>query len=125
MRMLSMTKIWTSKFISSNQYGEQVGGYTNLKEFNANVQYMSNDIEFKTYGEITNSIITIRLENEIKLDKGDYIYLNKPTVKGNFEVDGKDYNDYGIGEYQVESIKPTYIGGSNIKNRTYITARKI
>lgn len=126
MRELSLTDVYFTKFKSENVYGEQVGGYTGLIKARVNVQYMSNDIEFQTYGEITNSIITIRSNDIIKgLEKGDYLYLTKPTAKRSFTIDGKTYNDYGIGEYQIESIKPAYIGAKVVHNRTYITARRI
>ena len=126
MRIQSMTKIWVTKFLSKNVYGEQVGGYTNLLSTCANVQYMTNDIEFQTYGEITNSIITIRLNDYVSgIEKGDYVYLEEPTAIGTFEVDGVSYTDYGKGEYIIESVKPAYIGAKVVKNRTYITAKKV
>ena len=125
MRELSLTTAYVTTFISQNEYGEQVGGYTNLKEIKANIQYMTNEVEFKTYGEITNSVITIRTNNLPNIAKGDYIYLSKPTKKGTFRINDTTYEDYGVGEFIVESVKPNYIGTSNVKNRTYITARKV
>lgn len=126
MRIQSMTKIWIAKFLSENVYGEQVGGYTNLSSAYANVQYMTNDIEFQTYGEITNSVITIRLNDYISgIDKGDYLYLNEPKAVGAFTIGDTSYVDYGKGEYIIESVKPAYIGSKVVKNRTYITARKV
>lgn len=126
MRIQSMTTIWATKFLSESVYGEPVGGYTNIMSMHANVQYMTNDIEFQTYGEITNSLITIRLDDYVEgLEKGDYIYLTEPEQVGTFEVKGVSYADYGKGEYIVESVKPAYIGAKVVKNRTYITARKV
>lgn len=124
MRIQSQTKVFSTQYLSENVYGVQVGGYANKKSFSANVQYMSNEIEFKTYGEITNSIITIRTDNPPDLSKGDYLYLTEPTKKGIFTVGTTIYDDFGQGEYKVESIKTAQIGTNAIKNHTIITARK-
>lgn len=117
-------KIWVSTFISENHYGEQVGAYTNIRELNVNLQYMENEIEFKTYGEVTNSIIEIRTDSIPNILKGDYIYLIKPAIKNTSVIKGKTYNDYGVGEYTVESIRTNLLGTNLIKNKTTIIARK-
>ena len=53
------------------------------------------------------------------------MYLEEPKAVGTFEVDGVSYTDYGKGEYIIESVKPAYIGAKVVKNRTYITAKKV
>ena len=125
MRMQSQTKLWATEFVSKNEYGEQVGGYTNLVSFYANVQYMSNELEYQNYGEITNSTIQIRTDFVPPIKKGMYLYLEEPKEKGTFIIDDVTNKDYGKGEYQVDSIKSTFIGVNAIKNKTLITARKI
>lgn len=37
----------------------------------------------------------------------------------------KTYNDYGEGEYQVESIRPAFMGVQTVRNPTLIEARRI
>ena len=125
MRIQSQTKLWATEFISENKYGEQVGGYTNLVSFYANVQYMSNELEYQNYGEITNSTVQIRTDTVPPVKKGTYVYLTEPEEKGTFTIGDITYKDYGKGEYQVDSIKPTLIGVDSIKNKTLTTARKI
>ena len=125
MRIQSQTKLWATEFISENKYGERVGGYTNLVSFYANVQYMSNELEYQNYGEITNSTIQIRTDAIPPIQKGAYIYLTEPKENGTFTIGDTTYKDYNKGEYKVDSIKPTLIGVDAIKNKTLTTARKI
>ena len=83
---------------------------------------MSNTMETKAYGQITSSAVEIRTDDTIDLCKGDCIYMTKPEIEGMTEMDEVSVTHYPIGDYEVKSIKPSYIGGNHIRNPTLITA---
>lgn len=119
------TPIWATTYRSIFVDGEAEDYYTDLREESINVQMMSDEIELKTYGEITNSVIVLRADNPPAIAKGNHIYLTKPEATGTVEIDGVAYDTYPKGEYAAESVKPSYIGGNHIQNPTVITARAV
>lgn len=123
MRTATLAKVYACTKLSKIQHGVSVGGYTNLRELFLNVQTDYSELDLQTYGQTINEIIKLRSDTLPNLIKGDYLYMTQPKKQGTFEIDGITYDDYGEGEYQVESIKPAYMGTATIKNPTLIEAK--
>lgn len=116
--------VWITSRFSDLVDGEPQLFYTNLKNLFANVQYLSNSLESKIYGEISNQTIEIRTDTIPPIQIGDCIYLEKPQKESVVVIAGKAHDSYPKGNYIVQSIKPAYVGGNHIQNPTLITARK-
>ena len=125
MRTATLATVYATTYLSEIKHGETVGGYTNLRELRLNVQTDYSELDLQTYGQTVNEIIKLRSNSLPDLAKGDYLYLTVPTVKGTFELDGQTYDDYGPGEYQVESIRPAFVGIHTVRNPTLIEARRM
>lgn len=111
MILQDQTSVWITSRFSDPVDGETHTVYTNLRSVTANIQFLSNSLESKTYGEISNHIIEIRTDTIPPIQIGDCVYLEKPQKEGVVEIDGKAQDSYPKGDYIVQSIKPAYVGG--------------
>lgn len=124
MILQDQTLLWVTSRFSDPVDGEVHTVYINLRKLCANVQYLSNAMESKIYGEIPSHTIEIRTDTTPTVQIGDCVYLTKPQKESAVEIDGKAYDSYPKGDYTVQSIKPAYVGGQHIQNPTLITARQ-
>ncbi|MCY1715221.1 hypothetical protein [Caproiciproducens galactitolivorans] len=124
MRTAILTNVYVCTYKSEIRHGVSIGGYTNLRKSNLNVQTDYSELDLQTYGQTVNEIIKLRSNTLPDISEGDYLYMTKPTVQRTFTIGGVAYDDYGQGEYQVESIRPAFVGVKTIRNPTLIEARK-
>lgn len=124
MRTATLAKVYAATYLSEIWHGVPVGGYTNLRELRMNIQTDYSELDLQTYGQTVNEIIKLRADTLPDIAKGDFLYLTKPSVQGTFEIDGQTYEDYGMGDYQIKSIRPTYVGVRTVRNPTLVEARK-
>ena len=125
-RLFDRCTIWAATPLEEITDGIPQGGNTNLREFSyVNIQYMSNEMEQRIFGQVTNRVVTLDFLSLPDLQKGDVLYLQKPEQQGVFTVDDSTYDDYGPGDYEVLSIIPSRIGVKAIRNPTTATARKL
>ena len=120
-----MQRIWITTNRTVNHYGEIQSHYTDLRTEWVNAQFVSDELEAKTYGEVTNSVLNIRTDTIPSYSKGDHIYFSEPESTGMVEIDDVEYMEYPPGDYAVGSVKPAYIGGTHIRNPTICTARVV
>lgn len=125
MILQDLSTIWISTHRTVPVDGEMQDFYTDLHTELVNLQTVSDKIEVETYGEVTNSVIIFRTEHLPSIHKSDHIYLEVPARAGIVELDGATYENYPPGQYAVESVKPSYLGGNHINNPTVITAKAV
>lgn len=124
MRTATLAKVYVATYLSEIRHGVPVGGYTNLRELRLNVQTDYSELDLQTYGQTVSEIIKLRSNTLPNVAKGDYLYLTEPSVLGTFEIDGQIYEDYGVGDYQIKSIRSAYVEVRTVRNPTLIEARK-
>ena len=125
-RLFDRCTIWAATPLEEITDGIPQGGNTNLRELPCvNIQYMSNEMEQRTFGQVTNRMITLDFLSAPDLRKGDVLYMAKPEKRGVFTVEGNTYDDYGPGDYEIQSLVPSRFGGRYIRNPTVVTARKL
>lgn len=125
-RLFDRCTIWAATPLEEITDGIPQGGNTNLREFPyVNIQYMSNEMEQRTFGQVTNRMIILDFLSLPNLQKGDVLYMAKPEKRGVFTVGDTTYDDYGLGDYEVQSLVPSQFGGRYIRNPTVATARKL
>ncbi|HCA28903.1 MAG TPA: hypothetical protein DEP23_04695 [Ruminococcaceae bacterium] len=124
MRRQTITIVYVTTYVSKKEHGVTVGGYTNLRTAKLNAQTDYSTLDMQEYGQTVNEIIKLRSNQLPNINKGDYLYFTKPEKQGTFDVGSVTYDDYGTGEYQVESIRPSFKGIKTVRNPTLILARK-
>lgn len=125
MRQADLTTVWVCTKQKSKQDGEMQEVFVNLRELCLNIQYLSDDLERETYGEVKNTEIILRSDQIPDVQKGDHLYFEKPAPKGTVEIDGEVVEHYSSGNYRITSIKPAYVGVARYKNPTITTAKAV
>lgn len=123
MKRLTMVKVWACAPVTQNWDGEIHTANRNPQAFYANIQSDRNAVDAAAYGETLDQIIKLRTDTLPPVEVSHAIYLTKPEPIGTAELDGVSYDDYGPGEYLVQSVSPAVIGVSAVRNPTVITAR--
>lgn len=128
MRRSNLTTVYVCTYLAKIQHGEPVDGgcgYTDLRSFDLNGQTDYSQLDIEEFGQAVNEIIKLRSDTVPDIKNGDYLYFTAPTKKGTFEIDGKTYDDYGQGEYQVVGVNPAMKNMQSIRNPTLIQARLV
>lgn len=125
MKTQNLTQIWICTPKGINEYGEITNIYTNLRSVWGNVQRDYSEIDAAEYGQTINEVIKIRLQKVPPIAEMDHLYFTKPKTKGKIEIEGEAFEDYGQGDYTVESVIPSKIGVQAVRNPTTVTARII
>lgn len=123
MRQENMTTVWAATPKNKIEAGVPVKCYTGLRSVSVNIQTDISQLDLQEYGETVNEIVKLRTVHVPDIRKGDMLYLVKPNVVGSVEIDGVTYDDYGVGDYRVESVKPSRQNRNLIRNPTTISAR--
>ncbi|HEX3018611.1 MAG TPA: hypothetical protein VHP31_12275 [Caproicibacter sp.] len=123
--MRNLSTVYVCTYRSEVQHGETVGGYTNLRQIDLNVQTDYSQLDIEEFGQTVNEIIKLRSDNIPDIAKGDYLYFKEPAIKGTFTVGDTTYNDYGQGEYQVIGVNPALKNVQAVRNPTLIEARLV
>lgn len=123
MRQENMTTVWAATPKDKIEAGVPVKCYTGLRSISVNIQTDISELDLQQYGETVNEIVKLRTVRVPDIRKGDMLYLSKPDMVGSVEIDGVTYDDYGVGDYRVESVKPARQNQNLIRNPTTISAR--
>lgn len=125
MKKNNLTTIYATTRITKNMSGD-------IQEFNidplpikGNIQQNYNELDLQAFGENIKDILKIYTPNVPNLAIGDHIFMTEPVKIGDVEIDGDSKADYGRGEYIVDSVKPTYIGGKHLRNPTTTIIKKL
>ena len=125
MRKSLMTDIYVCKFVSgTDDYGNSLTAYINPKKYEVNIQEDFTEVEFDTYGSEITGMIKIRTPKRYDISESDVIFLNPPKLRDKVEINGVEYDNYGVGDYTVISGKPSYFGVERMKNPIVIIAKK-
>ena len=57
------------------------------------------------------------------IQRGDQIFLGRPSPIGTFEKEGKPFTDYGAGDYRVLQVLPSFVGANPFRNPTTVIIR--
>lgn len=123
MKLQNLTQIWVCTPKPINNFGEVTNLFIRLRSLYANIQRDYNETDIAEYGQTINEVIKIRTLTVPDIKEFDHIYLSEPAIAETITIGEESLNNYGKGDYVVESIIPSIIGACAICNPTTITAR--
>lgn len=123
MKNSTLVTIWYCSPVSVNDGGEVLQHFINLRSTKANIQTDRSELDIQSFGEYVDEIAKLRFTKLPEIQKGDAIYLRRPSSMGTFEKDGGSLEDYGAGDYRVLQVLPTFIGVQTFRNPTTVVVR--
>ena len=85
MKNSTLVTIWYCSPVSVNDGGEVLQHFVNLRSTKTNIQTDRSELDIQSFGEYVDEIAKLRFTKLPEIQKGDAIYLRRPSPIGTFE----------------------------------------